>query len=443
MSSEQANRSTQRVAIIGAGPIGIEAALYAATLGHDVVVYDRGDLAQAVQSWGHVTLFSPWRMNTSPLGRAYLGQAGLSPVDSPADWERCPRGSDLFARYLLPLSQTPLLQGRLRLHQRVVAVGRPWLLKGEQIAKASRAEGGFQLLLQAEDASSGQPLGSPAAIAESVGHADVVLDCSGTYFQPNPIGAGGLPAIGERALADRILRQVPDILGRTRARFAGRRVLVIGGGHSAATAAVHLGELLSQGTQVIWAQREPAPLPFPAAVSDGEDPLLERRQLHLAANRLVEQAAIRYLAGTMVSSLQPLADGAILVTLVRGAAGSAAGDAGAAIQVIVDEVLGLTGYSPDRSIYEQLQIHECYASFGPMKLAAVLLGASGDCLAQPTPGPETLKNPEPNFFILGAKSYGRNSAFLLQIGHAQIRSVFQLLHAKPDLDLFASQPGAR
>jgi hypothetical protein len=67
--------------------------------------------------------------------------------------------------------------------------------------------------------------------------------------------------------------------------------------------------------------------------------------------------------------------------------------------------------------------------------------AGGHCLAQPTPGPETLKNPEPSFFILGAKSYGRNSAFLLQIGHAQIRSVFQLLSGQPELDLYASPPG--
>lgn len=437
MSSEQAQGAAKRVAIIGAGPIGIEAALYASTLGHDVTVYERGDLAQAVQSWGHVTLFSPWRMNTSPLGRACLEQAGFPSVAQADELERCPRGSELFDRYLLPLSQIPRLSGRLRLHHRVLSVGRPWLLKGEQIGKASRSVQGFQLLLQAETSA----IGSATPAAETLEYADVVLDCSGTFASPNPIGAGGMPAIGERALGDRILRHPPDVLGKLRARFAGRRVLIVGGGHSAATAAVHLAQLLGEGTSVIWAQRDHEAVPFPSAQSDSEDPLSERRQLHLAANRLPSQAGVRYLAGTMVSSLRRQADDSILVTLVRRDRAGQHGEQAALEHVVVDEVLGLTGYGPDRSIYEQLQVHECYASFGPMKLAAVLLGASGDCLAQPTPGPETLKNPEPNFFILGAKSYGRNSAFLLQIGHAQIRSVFQLLHGQPDLDLYAGQQG--
>ncbi len=441
MSSVQTTGSSKRVAIIGAGPIGLEAALYAATLGHDVVVFERGELAQAVQRWGHVTLFSPWRMNTTALGRAALKQAGTPPVHAPADWERCPRGSEFFARYLEPLSQTPLLRGRLRLRQQVVAIGRPWLLKGEQIGKATRAEQGFQLLVQSTEASSPERDGAPPLTAERVEHADIVFDCSGTYSCPNPIGRGGIPAPGERALAERILRHVPDILGAERARFAGRRVLVVGGGHSAATAAVYLTELLGSGTTLIWARRDGAEVPFPSAGRDLPDPLGERRALHLAANHLVQAAGVRDLPGTTVSSLQLTADGAIRVSLVRGGAGPDPGVASASLEVVVDEVLGLTGYGPERSIYEQLQVHECYASFGPMKLAATLLGASGDCLAQPTPGPETLKNPEPSFFILGAKSYGRNSAFLLQIGHAQIRSIFQLLSGQPELDLYASPPG--
>ena len=97
-------------------------------------------------------------------------------------------------------------------------------------------------------------------------------------------------------------------------------------------------------------------------------------------------------------------------------------------QIAADEVLALVGYRPDRSLYEELQVHECYASQGPMKLAAVLLGeTSADCLAQTSPGGETLKNPEPGFFILGAKSYGRNSRFLLKIGHEQIGEVFSMM----------------
>jgi hypothetical protein len=101
---------------------------------------------------------------------------------------------------------------------------------------------------------------------------------------------------------------------------------------------------------------------------------------------------------------------------------------GAAEEVTVDRVLALNGGVGDYSIYRQLQVHECYATSAPMKLSAALLGAAaGDCLDQQSHGPETLTNPEPGFFILGAKSYGRNSQFLMRIGWAQIDDVMGLL----------------
>ena len=60
-----------------------------------------------------------------------------------------------------------------------------------------------------------------------------------------------------------------------------------------------------------------------------------------------------------------------------------------------------------------------------MKLAAALLGsAGGDCLAQESHGAEALANPEPGFFILGSKSYGRNNTFLLRTGWQQVDDVF-------------------
>lgn len=435
----------KRIAVIGAGPIGLEAALYAATLGHDVTVFERGDIAQAVATWRHVTLFSPWRMNTSSLGRWALKQAGMAMGFSDRDEDRCPTGAELIERYLLPLTQTPLLRARIRPQQRVVAVGRPWLLKGERIGKAARAEHGFRLLIE-------RPSHVAGFTEEAVTAADIVLDCSGTFFCPNALGQGGIYAVGERAIAERIWRHVPDVLGRDRDRFCGRRILIVGGGHSAATAAVLFGELLRQpggaGTRVIWAHREEPQQPFPAETLLMDDPLPERRRLHVAANAVVGQPGLRYLPATVVHGLRASSDGAIAVALVRDPRGnqahagepkvSAPDDGQAGLHdVSVDEILSLTGYGPDRSIYDQLQVHECYASLGPMKLAAALLGASGDCLAQPAPGPETLRNPEPDFFIVGAKSYGRNSAFLLQLGQAQIRSVFQLIEAQPALDLYA------
>jgi hypothetical protein len=105
----------------------------------------------------------------------------------------------------------------------------------------------------------------------------------------------------------------------------------------------------------------------------------------------------------------------------------------------VDRILANVGYQPDRALYAELQIHECYASSGPMKLAAALLSqGSADCLSVGGQGAETLLNPEPGFFILGSKSYGRNSTFLLRAGFEQVRDAFRLIQGRNDLDLYVS-----
>ncbi|MGH9337979.1 MAG: hypothetical protein ACRD21_29855, partial [Vicinamibacteria bacterium] len=98
----------------------------------------------------------------------------------------------------------------------------------------------------------------------------------------------------------------------------------------------------------------------------------------------------------------------------------------------VDRILAHVGYHPENRIYREPQVHECYASSAPMKLAAALLGASAkDCLAQSSMGAETLLNPEPDFFILGAKSYGKNSNFLIRVGLEQIEDLVSLVEARP------------
>jgi len=90
----------------------------------------------------------------------------------------------------------------------------------------------------------------------------------------------------------------------------------------------------------------------------------------------------------------------------------------------VDHLLSLTGYVGDAALYRQLQVHECYATAAPMNLSATLLdSAGGDCLAQPAVGVDSLRTPEPNFFVLGAKSYGRLSTFLLRVGYEQVDQV--------------------
>lgn len=420
LSPSQSSRPL-RIAVLGAGPIGLEAALYGRMLGHDIAVFEQGGVAHAVHLFRHIRLFSPWSMNQTALGQRRLQSTGY-PLPDPGS---CPTGAEFLQHYLLPLSRDPLLGERLRLHSRVVEVGRTGLLKGDLIGQPGRTRHPFRLLI--EDRT-----------GEHIEHADVVVDSTGAYGCPNAIGDGGVPAPGERWLGERLVRRPPDVLGADRARFAGRRSLVVGGGLSAATTVVALARLVAEapGTEVLWATRQERLTPY--APIEG-DPLPERERLMRAANDLARTppAGLRFLHGTTVDALY--AEGHRLRVTLRGNGDHFQDE-------LCDEVIGLTGYGPDNSLYRELQVHECYASRGPMKLAAALLaagGGNGDCLAQPDPGAETLRNPEPNFFIIGAKSYGKGSAFLLRIGHAQVRGVYSLLHGDPDLDLYTAAGTAR
>ena len=383
------------VAILGAGPIGLEAALAAAERGHDFTVFEAsGAVGGHVRRWGHVRTFTPWDMNVSDRVRRALGPAAPS-------GGALPTGDELAAGLLEPLAALPALRGRLRVGTRVVAIGREGLLKHEAIGAPERAQRKFRLLVE-----------GPGGDEELV-RADVVIDASGSYGNPNRLGDGGISAVGEASFEDRIQRFLTPFTA-TPARWAGRTVLLTGSGHSAQTAARDLAAFArdAPGTQVVWALRRDEP-DFGAVAGD---PLPERAALNATAAELAAGAspAVTLRTGAVTEALA--ADGDRIAVSLRN---------GGTERVVADTILALNGGVGDASLYRQLQVHECYATCGPMKLAAALLGdAGGDCLAVSSHGPETLVNPEPGFFILGAKSYGHNSQFLLRIGWQQVDHVF-------------------
>ena len=402
--------TSKRIAIIGGGPIGLEAALYARALGHEPIVYERGDIAESVKSWGFVRLFSPWKMNATPLGWKALGRS------APAGDN--PTGSEFRDHYLLPLAASRALSNSIRTHTTVLAIGRDDFAKSDAIAKPERATSAFRILVRDANA------------RERIDNSDIVLDCSGTYTNHRWSGRGGIPAPGERTLAHRIHYTLPDILNRDRARFRGRHTLVLGAGYSAATALLDLEQLYRDdpGTKVSWAIRRVGQ----AMHAIHDDPLPARAKLVEFSLGLADHPPpwLQYLGNCTLEQIDESGD-ALAVTLRYHDTD---------LSLAVDEMIALVGYAPDTSIYDQLQVHQCYATAGPMKTAAALLGtgtAGADCLtAGDAIGAETLKNPEPNFFILGAKSFGTNSNFLLQIGHKQVRDVFRLIHNDPALDLY-------
>ncbi len=393
---------SNHIAILGAGPTGLEAALAAAEGGRPFTLYEAAStVAGNVRAWGHVRLFTPWEMNVSPRMRRHLEAAAHEVPDGP----ECPTGQDLAERLFEPLAALPEIGSGLRLGTRVLGIGREGLLKHEEIATPKRGRHPFRILLAD---------GSGREWTET---ADVVIDATGTWGHPNTLGDGGIPAPGERALAGEIRRDIPDFLSE-RSDWTGKTILLAGAGHSAQTAVRALAELAEEapGTRVIWALRNPEP----GWGTHHGDPLPERAGLAAVAAELAGGAspAVAARRGVVVEEIAK-PDGCFEVTLRNGAGPE---------RIAVDRILALTGSVGDQGLYRQLQVHECYATCGPIKLSAALLGAgSSDCLAQTTHGADTLTNPEPGFFILGAKSYGRNNTFLMRIGWEQVEEVFGLL----------------
>lgn len=405
-----------RIAVLGAGPVGLEAALYARMLEYPVTIYERGRLAESMQRWGHVRLFSPFGMNVTTLGRAAI-KADKPKATFPGEADLL-TGREHVKAYLEPLAACDLIRERLVLETQVMSIGRHGCFKHDFPGDARRGKFPFRLLLRDK------------AGKERFEEADVVLDCTGTYGQHRWLGDGGIPAIGELQAEPQISYAVEDILGERMQHFSGKTILVVGNGYSAATTVCNLADLSlkSPDTWVYWAVRGGGSQPIRRLA---QDPLRERDRLAMRANNLATRTDdnVECHLQTTIEAVEFLGqDKGFKVTARK---------AGQPIVWNVDRVIGNLGYTPNADIYRELQVHECYATLGPMKLAASLMGADKvDCLQQKSCGPESLRNPEPNFYILGSKSYGRNSQFLLRVGFDQIREAFTLITGKPGLDLY-------
>ncbi len=396
-----------RAVIIGAGPIGLESAWQLSAVGFETVVYERATVAGNVRRWGHVELFSPFEMNSSAAGREAVG-AGQP------DRDALLTGAELVGLYLEPLARA--VGGRAVINERsqVVSVGRESTWKHHLVGRRDQAGDRFRLLIETEG-------------VERYETADVILDCSGTWGNPNPIGAGGICCPGERRVLSASDYEIPDLRGDRSLVYSGRHTVVVGSGHSAATAVVALSELSAEDpkTRVTWitSRRSAGPLE-----STAEDPLAARAALVESANRLAtdESSPVDWFPGALVLGIDGGPEEYSVAVDVPGRGRTV---------IVADRVLGLTGCRPDRSLYGELQVHECYATGGPIRLAARLAGessgeSSGDCLAQSAGGIETLQSPEPDFYILGSKSYGRDSRFLLRVGLEQVELVVEHLREK-------------
>lgn len=412
-----------RIAIIGAGPVGVEAALLARQLSHEVHVFEKGCVAENILDWGHVRLFTPFAMNSSEQGRGAVAKA--FGADSLPHEEELLTGHEFAERYLIPLSRIPDLAGCIHERCEVISISRQRFHKTDGIGQRNRAADPFQLLVCRMQGSER---------VEFMTTADVVLDCSGTYPYHNWIGAGGQRFPHESLILHEDDYRIAPI---TADRFANEITVVVGAGYSAATAVIGLHELSKAfpETKAIWltrpsldsSRRETPVVRIP------NDPLSERDKIAQQANELAlhGEPSVVWCRDAQIIGITRPTQNYFRITIAQRQFESSTEQGGDALQQFelhANRIIANVGYRPDRSIYEELHVHECYATQGPIKLAAKLLGeTSPDCLAKTSHGCDTLKNPEPDFFILGSKSYGRNSNFLLKIGIEQVQEVLSSL----------------
>jgi hypothetical protein len=356
------------LAIIGAGPVGLEAALAALDLGFDVQVLEQGEVGSHPLAWGHVRMFTPWRMNLGKHSRAHLEAAGWTAPEP----DTCPTGAELAGGYLQPLGRLPELAGRIHPFTQVVQASRHGLLRGEGADAGTRRTRPFRLLVRDQGG------------RESFHHAFSLVDASGIYANPLWAGTGGIPARSESYLRPQLACHVEDVLGQDREKYAGRRTLVIGEGTFAATTVAALARLADEvaGTTVAWVTRASASGVFPNAE---HDPLPGRRELRVRARALATGAhpAVTHTGGAEVEEFEfNPATRRYRVILATGEETRTEE---------ADRVIVNAGFGPDPALCRELD-------------------------------PD-----EPQFFALGHEAHGHEPGFLLETGYRQAEDAVRRL----------------
>ncbi|POX68642.1 flavoprotein [Microbacterium sp. Ru50] len=375
------------VAVIGAGPQGLAAAAHLVERGVPVVVLEAGaSPAAAVAEWGHVRLFSEWPELIDAAGARLLDGSGWQ-----APTTGYPTGVQWIERYLAPLAA--VLGDRVRFGARVTGVSR---LGRDRLVDAGRGDQPFTLHV------------SPARGEEYRMQARAVIDASGTWSTPNPAGADGLPAIGEAASADLLSYRIPDF--RDRAGFAGKHTVVIGSGHSAVTAVLALARMARRdpSTTVTWALRRAA---VGNTFGGGDaDELPARGALGIEAKEHVDAGLVSLVTGFRIEHVTRDGERPVLV-------------AEDGRTLTADRVVVLTGFRPDLSFLSELRLELDPTLQAPVRIAAEVDPNVHSCGSVGATGAADLAHPEPDFYLVGAKSYGRAPTFLALTGYEQVRSV--------------------
>lgn len=362
-----------RLAIIGAGPMGIEAALLGEARGFSVTVLEAGEVGQGLLAWGDTRSFSPLSMNVSGRLLARVGAHDASAL--------------LTGPELAALLDRAAIGLDVRRGTRVLSVARARMSRRDFAGHPVRGDRAFRLLVE-------------HAGVESIVEADRVLDASGLSGGPLPLGTG----LGERALRGdaRVVRDLAAL--RAADVVAGARVALVGHGHSAAHA---VALLVDAGAQVTWLVRSAHRRPV-TEVAD--DPLPARAEVVQRANALAASPPANLVVERR-AHVESVSTAPLTIMLGSGQ------------RIDVELLVGLTGDRPDTAMLGELAVELAPATEGAQGLWRAISGAT-DCLAVPVVTPAQLASGEPGFHLVGRKSYGRAGTFLLQTGLRQLEQIF-------------------
>ncbi|MEW4428163.1 NAD(P)-binding domain-containing protein [Paenibacillus pabuli] len=387
------------VAIIGAGPVGLAAAAQLISQGEPFILFEAGDEVGAnIRKWEHVRLFSPWQYNIDKAAKELLLSANWTVPQN----ETIPTGREIVEHYLKPLAALPELSPNVHLNTKVTAISRKGLSK---VKTSGREKLPFVIHVEQNGSS-------------FIYEARAVIDASGTWSNPNPLRSDGIFSKEEKALKSHISYSIPAVLGKERNRYSGKKVLVVGSGHSAINTLLELVELQKEesGTEIVWAVRK-------ANIEDvygGRelDGLQARGELGTRIQKVVESGVVKVLTAFHIEELQKEGEQIQVSGTIQGQ------------KVVIDQICEIvvnTGSRPDLSMVREVRILTDPSLDCVYELAPLIDPNIHSCGTVRPHGEKELRQPEKDFYIVGAKSYGRAPTFLMATGYEQVRSIVAAL----------------
>jgi thioredoxin reductase len=395
------------VAIIGGGPVGLAAAAHLTIRNQPFILFEAGStVASSILSWRHIRVFSPWKYNIDKAAKLLLQQTGWN---SPPE-DGLPTGNELYHEYLKPLSELPMFKGRIFLNARVLAVGKRNVDKMKTWGREK----------------------VPYVIQVSLNNeiqqfeARSVIDASGTWASPNPIGSGGVYAFGEIENRNRIFYGIPDILNDHADRYKNKSVLVVGSGHSSINAILELDKLKAQypDTEIHWVLRKKS---IQDVYGGQEDDQLEARgTLGIRIEQLVENDRLNVYTPFQIQQIINKTDKLTVIGIQYDQKFALPG---------IDEIISNTGSRPDFSFLREVRLNIDPSLESVSEIAELIDPNIHSCGTVRPHGEKELRHPDKDFYIVGSKSYGRAPTFLMATGYEQVRSIAAAI----DGDLEAAQ----